>query len=130
MAVAVDHPGDDRGAAGVDHLSVAGVLLRVGWTDPCDAAAVHEHAHTELERGRARIGKRRIAIQRGHCLLSRRILCRSGKRTAILAPKRIRRSRRRRHARTVRNVIRTARAYPTASETLADVSPEVSADFH
>ena len=64
MAVAVDHARHDRGAAGVDHFRVAGILFRVGRTDPCDAAALDKHAHAELEPGRAPIGQRRVAIER------------------------------------------------------------------
>jgi len=55
MAVAVDHAGHDRGAAGVDHFGVAGILLRVGRPDPFDDAAIYEHAHAEAEGGRAPI---------------------------------------------------------------------------
>jgi hypothetical protein len=68
MAVAVDYAGHDRGAAGVDHLRVAGILLRVTRPDPLDNAAVYEHAHAEAEGGRAPIGNRRIAIERAHTL--------------------------------------------------------------
>src|SRR6266511_3434703 len=88
MTVAVDHPGDDRGAACVDHLSVAGILLRVAWTDPRDATLVHEHAHAKLERRRAPVGKCRIAIQRAQALPSGRD-CSIPRPTApILAPAR------------------------------------------
>jgi hypothetical protein len=88
MAVAVNHPGDDRGAACVDHLSFASILLRVGWTDPRDATIVHEHAHAKLERRRAPVGKRRIAVKRAQALPPGRDCSGSHTTAPILAPAR------------------------------------------
>jgi len=60
MAVAVDQPGDDRCAAGVDDLGRAGVDLAIG-RDPRDGAVAQEEAHSQAERVALAIGERGAA---------------------------------------------------------------------
>src|SRR5215210_1856748 len=66
MAVAIDHAGDDRGAACIDEVGLAGIFLGIGGSDPHDAAVVDEHAHPDLEGRRAAVGERRVPVERSH----------------------------------------------------------------
>ena len=66
VAVPVDHPGHDRGAARVHDLGVrANRTLIVRGPDPGDPALRDQHAHAEPEPVRAGVGERRVAVEDG-----------------------------------------------------------------
>src|SRR5438046_1092349 len=64
VRVAIDEPGNDRGARCVDSVGISRIRRAVARTEVRDPAIAHEQGHPALEGGRAPVGEGRPAQER------------------------------------------------------------------